>query len=197
MSKQKYVFVVLFWPLIGSQKQVHSFSTRNSSDCISEVSCSLWSYSLSIKSVTNLFKPWEILTHEWELSFFTESILISTPYSLCKQLVVTSNTGPILVFQRIQPFGSDDFSISWQSVLTTCHWFCKFLRIPQCPLSWNAVRRQPLSGILHQYKSLSIDLVVEAFPLVPCNFCNKFHCAGISIEGLGVIINNFAGSNNG
>ena len=30
---------------------------------------------LSIKSVTNLFKPWEILTHEWELSLFTGSIL--------------------------------------------------------------------------------------------------------------------------
>ena len=28
-------------------------------------------------------------------------------------------------------------------------------------------------------------------------FYNKFSCAGISIEGLGVIINYFAGSNNG
>ena len=37
----------------------------NSSDFVSEVSCSLSSYSLlSIKSVTNLFKPREILTHE-------------------------------------------------------------------------------------------------------------------------------------
>ena len=39
---------------------------------VSEVSCSLSSYSLSIKSVTNLFNPWEILTHEWELSLFTD-----------------------------------------------------------------------------------------------------------------------------
>ena len=52
----------------------------NSSDFISEVSCSLSSCSLLFKVVTNLFKPWEILTHEWELSLFTDSILISTPY---------------------------------------------------------------------------------------------------------------------
>ena len=44
------------------------------------------------------------------MSLFTDSILISTPYLPCKQLVVTSNTGPILVFPRIQPFASDDFS---------------------------------------------------------------------------------------
>ena len=56
-----------------------------SSNCISEVSCSLLSFSLSLlKSVTNWFKPWEILTHEWELSLFTDSILISTPNLPCK-----------------------------------------------------------------------------------------------------------------
>ena len=38
---------------------------------------------------------------------FTDIILISTPYLPCQQQVVTSNTGPILVFPRIQPFGSD------------------------------------------------------------------------------------------
>ena len=31
-------------------------------------------------------------------------------YLPCRQQVVTSNTGPILVFPRIQPFGSDDSS---------------------------------------------------------------------------------------
>ena len=36
-----------------------------------------------------------------------DSILISTPYLPCGQQIVTSNTGPILVFPRIQPFGSD------------------------------------------------------------------------------------------
>ena len=34
----------------------------HSSNCISEFSCSLF------KLVTNIFNPWEILTHEWELS---------------------------------------------------------------------------------------------------------------------------------
>ena len=45
-----------------------------------------------------------------ELSLFTDSILISTPYLPCKQLVVTSNTGSTLVFPRIQPFRSVDFA---------------------------------------------------------------------------------------
>ena len=42
--------------------------------------------------------------------FFTDSVQISTPYLPCRKLVVTSNTSSILVFPRIQPFGSDDFS---------------------------------------------------------------------------------------
>ena len=63
--------------------------------------------SLLFKFVSNLFKPWEILTQEWELSLFIDIILSSTPYLPCKQQVVTSNTGPILVFPRIQPSGSD------------------------------------------------------------------------------------------
>ena len=37
-------------------------------------------------------------------------ILIFTPHLPCKQQVVTSNTGPILVLSRIQPSGSDMFS---------------------------------------------------------------------------------------
>ena len=47
-------------------------------------------------------------------------------------------------------------------------------RTRQCALSWSTVRLQLFSGILHQYKSLSIDLVVEAFPLVPCTSAIKF-----------------------
>ena len=50
-----------------------------SSNCTSEVSCSLL-----FKFVTNLFKPWEILTHEWERPLFTDSILISTSWLLYK-----------------------------------------------------------------------------------------------------------------
>ena len=77
-----------------------SVFNANSSDFVT-VSCSLSSYSLSIKSVTNLFNPSENCLC---------SILISTPNLLCRWLVVTSNTGPILVSPQIQPFGPDDFS---------------------------------------------------------------------------------------
>ena len=38
---------------------------------------------------------------------------------------------------------------------------------------------------------------MEAFPLVLRTFATKFSCAGISIEGAGVVINNLAGSNHG
>ena len=41
------------------------------------------------------------------MSLFMEMILISTPYLPCKQQVATSNTGPILVFPWIHPFGCD------------------------------------------------------------------------------------------
>ena len=37
-------------------------------------------------------------------------ILIPTPYLPCRQQVVTANMGPILVFPRIQPFGSEESS---------------------------------------------------------------------------------------
>ena len=52
------------------------------------------------------------------------------------------------------------FFISWQSVLTTCHWFCNLWELVSVLLSWSTLRLQ--------YKSSSLDLVVEAFPLVPC-----------------------------
>ena len=93
-----------------------------SSNCIYEVSCSLL-----LKFVTNLFKPWEILTHEWDLFLFTDIILISTPYSPCKQQVVTSNTGPILVFPLILRFRC--IFVSWQSVLTAGHWICELWKL--------------------------------------------------------------------
>ena len=41
------------------------------------------------------------------MSLFTDIILISTPYLPCKKQIATSKTGPILMFPRIQPFGSD------------------------------------------------------------------------------------------
>ena len=120
----------------------------------------------------------------------------STPYLPCRQQVVTSNTGPILVFPRIQRFGSFDFS-SLDKVFSrhvtgsaNCKNSVVCFVVKYCPTSI-VVR------ILHQYTSLSIDLVVEAFPLVPCTSAIIFSCAGISIEGVGVVINKFAGANSG
>ena len=90
----------------------------------------------------DLFKPWEILTHEWELSWFKDSILVSTPCIPCRYLVVTSNTGPILVFPRIQPFGSDDFSSLGKvySRQATDSVNCENSSVS---LSWSTVRHQP------------------------------------------------------
>ena len=56
--------------LWSARKSKYIRLNANSSNFISEVSCSLSSRCLLLKSVTNLFKPWEILTHEWELIVF-------------------------------------------------------------------------------------------------------------------------------
>ena len=196
MSRQKYVFVVLLLAFDRLAKASTLIFNANSSNYISEVSCSLSSSSLLLKFVTNLFKPWEILTHEWELSSFTDSILISTPYLHCKQQVVTSNTGPFLVSPRIQSFGSDDFHPLAKCThdMPLILWI---VRILQCLLSWSAVRLQLLSEILHQYKLLSHEFCCESLSTTRSwYFCNRSSCAGSSVEGVGVFVNKLAGSNN-
>ena len=50
----------------------------------------------------------------------------------------------------------------------------QIVRTRQCALSWSIVRFQLFSRILHQYKSWSIHLVVEAFPLVLCASATDF-----------------------
>ena len=161
MSWPKYVFVVLLWPLIDLQNHLHSIFNAYSSNCISEVSCSLSSSSLSIKSVTNSSKPREILTHEWELSLFTDSTLFSTRNWLWLPT-------------RAQCWCSLESNLSDQIffILTKCThdkplilWI---VRILQCLSSWNTVRLQLFPGILHQYKIWLLGLVVRAFPLVLC-----------------------------
>ena len=61
----------------------------------------------SVKSLTNLLSPLEILTHGWDPSPGKESILISIPWWF---LVTISNTRPIFVFPRIQPLGVENSS---------------------------------------------------------------------------------------
>ena len=85
--------------------------------------------------------------HEWELSLFTDSILISTPYLPCRQQVATSNAGPILVFPRIQPFGSDDSSsrgkVYSRHVTANCENSSVSFDMKYCPTS--TVVRNPAS----------------------------------------------------
>ena len=71
MGWQEYVFLVFVLAFDRLAKARAFDFNEKLSNCISEVSCSLLSFSLLLlNSVTNLFKPWEILTHEWELSFY-------------------------------------------------------------------------------------------------------------------------------
>ena len=51
------------------------------------------------------------------MSLLTDIILISTPYLPCKKQVVTANTGTILIFPWIQPFGCVR-GVSWSEVAT-------------------------------------------------------------------------------
>ena len=110
MSWQKYVFVVLLWPLIGLQKHVHSISTQNCRTVFLR-------FPARCRRAPCCWSPWSTYSIQekfWPTSencLLTDSNLFATPYLPCKELVVTSNTGPILVFPRIQPFGSHDFHL--------------------------------------------------------------------------------------
>ena len=163
----------------------------HSSNCTSDFSCSLL-----FKFVTNFFKQWEILTQEYELSLFTDSILISTPYLPCKKQVVTSNTGPILVFPRIQPFGSVDFSslgkvYSRQATYSVnCENSSVSFVMKYCPTS--TVVRNPASVQILITRFCCDSLLTRSW-----YFCNRSSCAGSSVEGVGVFINELVGTNNG
>ena len=117
MSKQLKVFLVFALAL-------HRLANANSSVFVVDVSCSLSTYSLSIKSVTNLFRPWESLTHEWEKSLFADSIQFPLriylagnwlwlPTRVQFRCSLESNLLVQLIFHLVVKF------------LTTCHWLCK------------------------------------------------------------------------
>ena len=109
---------------------------------------------------------------------------------------MTSNTGPILVFQRIQPFGSVDFSSRGKvySRHVTGYANCKntsvSLVMKYCPTA-TFVRNPALEQNLIN-RSCCESLSTRSF-----YFCNRSSCAGTFVEGAGVVINNLAGSNNG
>ena len=129
------VFVVLLWPLIGMQNHSHSILTHTCSNCTSGISCSLL-----FKFVTNLFEPWEILTHEWELSLVMDMTLISTPHFAVQATSCNFQHGSNLVFPWIQPFGCDASSslgrvYSRQAAARNCENSAVSFVMKYCPIS--------------------------------------------------------------
>ena len=109
---------------------------------------------------------------------------------------MTSNTGPILVFPRIQPFGSVDFSSRGKvfsrhvTGSVNCENYSVSFVMKCCPTS--TVFRNPASVQFFINRS-----GCESFSTRSLCFCNRFSCSGISIEGVGVIINKSAGAKSG
>ena len=74
------------------------------------------------------------------MSLFRDIILISSPYLPCKQHVATSNTGSMLVFPWIQPFGCDASSslgrvYSRQAAVRNCENYAVSFVMKYCPIS--------------------------------------------------------------
>ena len=109
---------------------------------------------------------------------------------------MTSNTGPILVFPRIQPFGSDDFSSVGKvnsrhaTGSVNCENSSVSFVLKHCTTS--TVVRKPAS--VHIFIT---RFCCESLSTLSWHFCNTSSYAGSSVEGVGVFMNNLAGSNNG
>ena len=102
---------------------------------------------LSIKSV---FNSWEILFHEWELSMFTVSILISLHFYTASNWLGLST--------RVEFWCSLESNLSGPFICrlvgTYAHHMSQalqFVRTRQYASSWSTVRLQLVSRILHQY----------------------------------------------
>ena len=110
---------------------------------------------------------------------------------------MTSNTGPILVFPRIQPFGSYDFSSLGKVYSRHATGSVKCENFSVC------FRHEVLSDFnccqecCISTKFNHTIFFVTACPLVLGAFAIDLLCAGSSVEGVGVFINKLAGSNNG
>ena len=108
MSWQKYVFVVFFWPLIGSQKQIHSFSTH----ILAEVCDQLVQAMRNSDPLVRM-----VLVYRFNFNFhfvFTLQITGCDVYH-GSNLSVPSNP----------TFRIRWFVVSWWRILTTCQWLCK------------------------------------------------------------------------
>ena len=79
---------------------------------------------LLLKSVTNLFKPWEILTHEWVVFVCRFNYNFHSIFTLW-EAGCDFQYGPNFGVPSNPTFRLSWFFISWQSVLATSHWLCK------------------------------------------------------------------------
>ena len=98
------------------------------------------------------------MTQDWELSSFTDWIRTSTPNLKCWKLVVTSKIGPILVFPRIHPFGSEAGSSRgrvYSRQATVCRNSLAFLVTKYCPTSTTLMNLASLQNLLHLFSGES------------------------------------------
>ena len=129
------------------------------------------------------------------MSLFTDLILIPTPYSPCRQQVVTSNAGPILVFPQIQPFwfrkisslGKVHSRQATESV--NCENSSVSFVMKHCPTS--TVVKNPAS--VQNLLNLSC---CDNFSILSLSYCNgNSSCAGSSFKSMFVLIT--LGTNDG
>ena len=130
---------------------------------------------LWFESITNLFDPWEILTQNWELSSLRDQILISIPCLPYRQLVVFSNTSPILMFPWIHPFVCDvDSSLervySRQTFAKNCSPMSLVMKY--CPISTTCKNPASMQNLLTLFSC-------EYILIRSSNRCNRrFSCDG-------------------
>ena len=109
---------------------------------------------------------------------------------------MTSNTGPILVFPRIQPFGAKEFSFLGKvySRQATGSANCKNSSVcfvmKYSPTS--TVVKNPVS-----VQNLITRFCCDSVSTRSGYFCNRSSCEGSSVDGVSVFINELVGTNNG
>ena len=109
---------------------------------------------------------------------------------------MTSNTNPILVFPRIQPFGSD-VSSSLGRVYSR-----QATGSENCEISSMSfvMKYCPTSTVVKNHASVQILITRFCCGSLSTRcwyFCNRSSCAGSSVEGIGVFVHKLADSNNG
>ena len=147
MSWQKFVFVVLLESLIGSQKQVHSILTHGLRTAFLRFSAEkFWPTSENGPC-------WK--TQFWfPLHYFLSSCRLWLPIRVQFWCSLESNLSGQMNFHLLAKCTHD-------KPLNL-----RIVKIIQCLSSWNTVRLQLWSGILHQYKICSLCPVVITFQIV-------------------------------